>query len=107
MGKHLTARNIAEEFGESSRHWTKMAEAGQVPGTRRSTDKGGWLFDLDLFRAWHEGGQKPVAAVPPPGRDDTPPPRRGGPTPQQKRVKAAIDDEASRLVKAALQGRRT
>lgn len=105
MTKHLTARNIAEEFGESSRHWTKMAEAGQVPGARRLKDKASWLFDLDVFRAWHEGGQKPVAGPRPPVREPARP-KRGAPTVKQLRVKAAIEDEASRLVKAALHPKR-
>ena len=109
MAKHLTARNIAEEFGETSRHWTKMAERGEVPGARRLKDGNGWLFDLDAFRAWHEGGQKSVAvAVRPPAAavEEPPRPKRSAPTVKQRRVKAAIENEASRLVEAALRPKR-
>lgn len=100
MGKYLTARNIAEEFGETSRHWTKLAAAGAVPGARQPKDKATWLFDLDTFRAWHAKGQ-PRVETPAPAKAPAPG-RTGGSSPKAVRRKAEFDAEIDRLVRGAL-----
>ncbi|WAJ27160.1 helix-turn-helix domain-containing protein [Antarcticirhabdus aurantiaca] len=65
MSRHVTAKVIAEEFGLSARHWTRMASAGKIPGAWQPSGEGGhWLFDLDAFRRWRTSTQKKVAEWP-------------------------------------------
>jgi len=50
---NLTAQQIAAEFGMSSRHWVRMANAGSIPGSWQPAGKGGqWLFNKQRFEAW-------------------------------------------------------
>lgn len=104
MAKHLTARNIAEDFGETSRHWTKMADAGLVPGAFQPKDKTGWLFDVDVFRAWHEAGQ-PAIPKPPPAPKRAEPVKRADPEEKRKKKRAEIDAGIADLVRGALKPR--
>ncbi|BDA86770.1 hypothetical protein Sa4125_43120 [Aureimonas sp. SA4125] len=100
MAKHLTARNIAAEFGESSRHWTKLAATGVVPGAFQPKGTATWLFDLDLFRAWHTAGQMPAPRAPVP----SPVSKRPKPvvSPRQQRKKEEFSSEIDRLVRSAM-----
>ena len=104
MAKQLTARNIAEDFGETSRHWTKMAEAGLVPGASRPSGKAPWLFDVAVFKAWIEAGQpaipKPVYVKP----SKSPSPRLDA-EPRRKAKSLEIDLGIAALVRGALKGR--
>ncbi len=60
--KHVTARTIADEFGLSPRHWTRMAAAGKIPGAWQPSGEGGaWLFDIDAFRRWRVSNQRKVS----------------------------------------------
>ena len=104
MAKQLTARNIAEDFGETSRHWTKMAEAGLVPGAARPSGKAPWLFDVAVFKAWFEAGQpaipKPVYVKPSKALAPRPDPEA-----KRKAKAAEIDAGIAALVRGALKGR--
>ena len=107
MAKQLTARNIAVDFGGTSREWTKKAEAGLIPGASRPSGKAPWLFDVAVFRAWHEAGQpaipRPVAPAAPKA-SKSPPPRPDSET--KRRLKSAeIDAGIAALVRGALKGR--
>ena len=104
MGKQLTARNIAEDFGETSRHWTKMAEAGLVPGASRPSGKAPWLFEVAVFKAWHEAGQPPIPKPVAPKPSKAPPPRPDRET-KRKAKSAEIDAEIASLVRGALRPR--
>jgi hypothetical protein len=92
MAKQLTARNIAEDFGETSRHWTKMAEAGLIPGAARPSGKAPWLFDVAMFKAVYV---KPSKAPAP----------RPDPEAKRKAKAAEIDAGIAALVRGALKGR--
>ncbi|MBC8131013.1 MAG: hypothetical protein H7Y08_11925 [Rhizobiaceae bacterium] len=106
MAKHLTARNIAEDFGETSRHWTKMAAAGLVPGAFQPKDKTGWLFDADAFRVWHEAGQPKVERPPAPARKEAAKVlARPDPLEKQRRKRAEIDAGIADLVRSAVKPR--
>ena len=104
MAKQLTARNIAEDFGETSRHWTKMAESGLIPGASRPSGKAPWLFDVVVFRAWFEAGQ-PVIARPVDVKPSKAPLRRPDPEAKRKAKAAEIDAGIAALVRGALRGR--
>lgn len=63
--QHVTARQVADEFGLSARHWTRLAAQGKVPGAWQPSGNGGaWLFDMDAFRRWRVSTQRKVTEWP-------------------------------------------
>lgn len=65
VAKHVPARVIANEFGMTPRHWTRMAASGKIPGAWQPSGEGGtWLFDIEAFRRWRASTQRKVAEWP-------------------------------------------
>lgn len=55
----VPASAIAERYGLSARHWTRLAAEGKIPGAWQPAGTGGrWLFDPVEFAAWKAAQQK-------------------------------------------------
>ena len=51
----ITASQVAERYGFTSRHWIRMAAEGKAPGAFQPSGPGGrWMFDPDELAAWWE-----------------------------------------------------
>jgi hypothetical protein len=62
MTGHLTAEDLARDYGFSSRHWTRLAASGIVPGATQPTGKNGkWFFDETTFRNWWASRHREVS----------------------------------------------
>ena len=55
----VSASEIVEEFGFTTRHWIRMAASGRVPGARQPFGpRSSWIFDLNAVRAWWASTEK-------------------------------------------------
>ena len=62
---HLTASQIATDYGFTARHWIRMAAAGKVPGAYQPGGQGGkWLFDAQAFARWFKNTNRRVESWP-------------------------------------------
>ncbi|WP_370642274.1 helix-turn-helix domain-containing protein [Afifella sp. H1R] len=59
MPRHVTAAELASEYGMSPRHWTRLAAAGKIPGAWQPGGAGGkWLFDPKEFAVWRRSQRR-------------------------------------------------
>jgi len=57
--RFISAREISDTYGFSPRHWTKMANAGKLPGAYQPSGTGGkWMFAESMFRRWWSNGMR-------------------------------------------------
>jgi hypothetical protein len=64
---YATAREVATSYGGTSRHWSKLATAGEIPGAHRPNDspRGHWLFHRQIFNRWAKSVKlNPIVAEP-------------------------------------------
>lgn len=55
MARYVKAKDIAKEFGNTPRYWTKLAASGKIPSTWQPDGEGSiWLFEYDAFVRWQK-----------------------------------------------------
>src|SRR6478736_4151278 len=51
--------DLVLRYGFTTRHWTKLAAAGRIPGASQPCGPHGhWSFDARLFAEWWEAGKR-------------------------------------------------
>jgi len=95
-----TAREIADEYGFSQRHWTRCAAQGMIPcAYQPSGDGGRWVFDREAFRRWWKSKQRRVSQWP--GFTGGVQPGGAAPSVGEKNTGVPLAQEIDELLKSA------
>lgn len=65
MAKPVPVSVLVERYGFTSRHWTRLAAMGKVPGARQPFGPHGrWVFDPDVVARWWDAQRRQVSEWP-------------------------------------------